>query len=93
MIFDEKRKGSDTLSDDLLNVIKTYDKEQLIEYIVAQDELRNYLHNQKSNLEETCKTLLDIMQMASEREYARVNKDVIYIKDGLYKKISTEELE
>lgn len=81
------------MSDDLLDVIKTYDKEQLIEYIIAQDELRNYLHNQKSNLEETCKTLLDIMQMASEREYTRVNKDVIYIKDELYKKISIEDLE
>jgi 20S proteasome alpha/beta subunit len=81
------------LSDDLLNIIKTYSKYQLIEYIVAQDELRNYLHKQKSNLEETCKTLLDIMQMASEREYTRVNKDVIYINDELYKKINIEDLE
>lgn len=81
------------MSDDLLNVIKTYNTEQLIEYIVAQEELRNYLHKQKSNLEETCKTLLDIMQMASQREYTRVNKDVIYINDELYKKISIEELE
>lgn len=81
------------MSDDLLNVIKTYDEEQLIEYIVAQDELRNYLHKQKSDLEETCKTLIEIMQMAGQREYTRVNKDVIYIDDELYNKISMEDLE
>lgn len=81
------------MSDDLLNVIKTYDNEQLIEYIIAQDELRSYLSRRKSDLEETCKTLIDIMQMAGQREYTRVNKDVIYIKDELYKKIGIEELE
>ena len=81
------------MSDYLFNVIKTYDKEQLIEYIVAQEVLRDYLHKQKSDLENTCKTLIEIQQIASQREYVRVNKDVIYIKDELYKKISIEELE